>query len=119
MKDLPVRPEPSDPAPLDELVDAIADRFEVACRDSKVLKIGDYLCDAPQCARRAFLLELVRADLEHRWRTYDRATRSGYRGGEFLPDDSGEDRSGGDLLKPWLFERYQQEHPELGIGAIW
>src|SRR6516165_2559813 len=74
-------------------VETLLNRFDQAWRAGTPPTINEFLPSASamtSAARRELLEELVKIDLEYRWRSQSRAG------------------------KPWLLEQYVQKHPELG-----
>jgi serine/threonine protein kinase len=74
-------------------VETVLNRFDQAWRAGTPPTINEFLPSASamtSAARRELLEELVKIDLEYRWRSQSRAG------------------------KPWLLEQYVQKHPELG-----
>jgi len=70
-------PDPANPGSTPELValvewiDQEADRFEAAWRSGTPPALGDFLATATGTERTHLLKELVKIDLEHRWRHGD------------------------------------------------
>src|SRR5262249_37422352 len=74
-------------------VESVLNRFDQAWRAGSPPAIGEFLPSTSamtSAARRELLEELVKIDLEYRWRSQSRTG------------------------KPWLLEGYVQKHPELG-----
>lgn len=60
-------------------VDQVADRFEAAWRSGSPPDLADFLEGASDEPRRQLLVELVKIDLEHRWRLGDHRSLEAYR----------------------------------------
>jgi serine/threonine protein kinase/WD40 repeat protein len=68
-----------DPTPIDlEWIDQVADRFEAAWKSSTAPKIADFLEAATGERRRRLLHELVKMDMEWRWRNDDQKSIQDY-----------------------------------------